>query len=166
MVFNFSLSDIIRMSLELLGNLCLNVIVSDKINGHVKVLQIGSSSNKGQGVLNTDGSLARWPHEFYWSRPCFKLGCTWLGYLSQTQMFNNPTSDAQTQCYKTLYGRDLLLFLINQSVCLRQVFPAWSNICGQGQVLTEMEHLSVSPLLRKLQALLANIRLGWKGSGL
>ncbi len=31
---------------------------------------------------------------------------------------------------KTLYGRNLLIFLISFSVCLGQAFPAQSNVCG------------------------------------
>ncbi len=33
--------------------------------------------------------------------------------------------------YKTFYGRNLLIFVIRQSVCLWQAFPPQSNICGR-----------------------------------
>ncbi len=34
------------------------------------------------------------------------------------------------QCYKTFYGRTLCIFIISQSVCPWQAFPAKSIVCG------------------------------------
>jgi hypothetical protein len=41
--------------------------------------------------------------------------------------------DTLVQCYETFYGRNLQIIGITLSVCLLQAFPAWSNVCGQGQ---------------------------------
>jgi hypothetical protein len=38
--------------------------------------------------------------------------------------------DSSDQCYKTSFGRNLLTFLISQSVRPQQVFPALFNVCG------------------------------------
>ncbi len=40
------------------------------------------------------------------------------------------------QCYKTFYVRNLRMFVISQSACNQQAFPAQSIVCGQGQELT------------------------------
>ncbi len=37
------------------------------------------------------------------------------------------------QCYKAFFVRDLRIFVISQSVCPWQAFPAQSIVCGQGQ---------------------------------
>jgi hypothetical protein len=34
---------------------------------------------------------------------------------------------------KNFFVRNLWIFLISYSVCLWQVLPAYSNVCGQGQ---------------------------------
>ncbi len=34
------------------------------------------------------------------------------------------------QCYKTFYDRNLQLFIISETVCYCQAFPAYSNVCG------------------------------------
>ncbi len=38
-----------------------------------------------------------------------------------------------TTCYKTFFVRNLKIFVISQSVCPWQAFPAQSIVCGQGQ---------------------------------
>ncbi len=37
--------------------------------------------------------------------------------------------EPRAQCYKTFYDRNLRIFVISQSVCQRQAFPAQSNVC-------------------------------------
>ncbi len=39
----------------------------------------------------------------------------------------------QGQCYKTLYGHNLRIFVISQTASSWQAFPDQSNICGQGK---------------------------------
>ncbi len=56
----------------------------------------------------------------------------------------------------------LSLFVISQSVCPWQAFPAWSKICGQGQEPTRVEKLKGASL-RYTSALRANVILDWKG---
>jgi hypothetical protein len=36
-------------------------------------------------------------------------------------------SNTRAQCYKTFYGRNLLIFVISYSVCSWQDFSPWSN---------------------------------------
>jgi hypothetical protein len=42
----------------------------------------------------------------------------------------NTTPGVWVQCYKTFYGRYLLLLVISYSVCPWQAFPANYNVCG------------------------------------
>jgi hypothetical protein len=42
-------------------------------------------------------------------------------------------SDTWARCYKTLYVRNVRIFIIGESVCPRHAFQATSNACGQDQ---------------------------------
>ncbi len=58
--------------------------------------------------------------------------------ISQTTVslyFNFPLSTSR-KCYKNFYNLKLRLFIISQSVCPWQAFPAQPNACGQGQEST------------------------------
>jgi hypothetical protein len=50
--------------------------------------------------------------------------------LVKTFVLPTPT---MSQCYKTFYVINLRMFVISESVCSWQVFPAYSNVSGQGQ---------------------------------
>ncbi len=49
----------------------------------------------------------------------------------------------QGQCYKTFFARNLYIFVISQSVCPWQAFPAQSNVCRQGRSLPELSTFQV-----------------------
>jgi hypothetical protein len=45
--------------------------------------------------------------------------------------------DTLAHCYKTFFVHNLRIFVISYIVCLWQVLPAYSNVCGQGQEPTQ-----------------------------
>jgi hypothetical protein len=45
-------------------------------------------------------------------------------------------NDILGQCHKTLYVRNLRVFVIRKSVCHWQIFTSLSNVCGQGHERT------------------------------
>ncbi len=55
--------------------------------------------------------------------------------------------------YKTFYGRKLRIFVISQSVCPSQAFPAQSNMCGVGSGRSGRQGKTLQLILkiRKLQ---------------
>ncbi len=52
----------------------------------------------------------------------------WLGWKCVTVI--NALAYNRGLYNKTFYGRNLQIFVISQSVCLLQAFPAQSNVCG------------------------------------
>ncbi len=56
--------------------------------------------------------------------------------------------------YKTFYGRNLRIFVINQSSCPRQTFPVQSNVWGQAQVLTRKHQTRLERLAREKHSIL------------
>ncbi len=67
---------------------------------------------------------------------------------------------ARAQCYKTLYGRNFQMFVLNWGVCAWQ---AGSSLVEFSQVRLEptpLKKLSSDSLLDGLMALPTNIRLG------
>ncbi len=68
------------------------------------------------------------------------------------------------QCYKTFYVRNLRIFVISQSVCPWQAFPAQSNVCLVKQTPTLFKNLSYAPLQDNLLAFPTNNRLVWRAA--
>ncbi len=64
-------------------------------------------------------------------QPQIRVFLARLGYTSRMECHNRPTQvDSRGQYYIFFYGCNLLIFVISQSVCPLQAFPAQSSICG------------------------------------
>ncbi len=58
--------------------------------------------------------------------------------------------DTWAQCYKTFYCCNLRIFVISQSGCPWQAFPALSNVCRKGQEPTQVKYILFVLLSGKL----------------
>ncbi len=105
-------------------------------------------------------------HKFNYKSFCSASVVLSVYHLSFIIRMNKlPVFPTCGQCYKTLYGRKLRIFVISQSICTTESLSSL-KLClwiRQGAYPT-VEHLKgACASLRQAPALPANISLGWKG---
>ncbi len=80
---------------------------------------------------------------------------------SLNSKFLNSDHSFWAQCYKTFYVRNLRIFVMSQTFCSLQAFPAYLNVSGQGQE-PKLEWSTRKMSLVHAAALFTNNRLGRK----